>query len=126
MRTWEQMSEVERLQCTFSDLHKDVYGFRPRGLMSEEWNSEEWLQAQFQLLVKEAEIVFAEEKRREEEAIESFNRTVDAAVIGSVSRKQVIEQMIEAEGLDKNYGFDREHFCFNNGLPFNYLDETFK
>ena len=31
MRTWEELSEKEQLLTYISDVHKDAYGFRPRG-----------------------------------------------------------------------------------------------
>ena len=37
-------TQLEELQSTFSDFHKDYYGFRPRFATDEEWNSIEWLQ----------------------------------------------------------------------------------
>ena len=41
-----EYTKLEELQCTFSDFHKDYYGYRPRFATAEEWNSEEWLQSQ--------------------------------------------------------------------------------
>ena len=34
---------VEELQCYYSDFHKDLNGFRPRGASEEQWNSKEFL-----------------------------------------------------------------------------------
>ena len=31
MKTWEQLTEREQLLTYISDVHKDAYGFRPRG-----------------------------------------------------------------------------------------------
>lgn len=49
-RTWDELSEVEQLQCIYSDVHKDVYGFRPRHATTEQWNSVKWLQEQLDFL----------------------------------------------------------------------------
>ena len=49
-RTWDELSEVEQLQCVYSDVHKDVYGFRPRHASAEQWNSVKWLQEQLDFL----------------------------------------------------------------------------
>ena len=46
IRSWEQLSKLEQLQSTFSDIYKEVYGFRPRWMTTEQWNSEHWLQRQ--------------------------------------------------------------------------------
>ena len=32
------MTQYDFCDDTFSDLHKDVYGFRPRGIIMENWN----------------------------------------------------------------------------------------
>ena len=38
---------VDELQGYFSDFHKDYYGFRPRGIGTEEdWNNRAWLETQ--------------------------------------------------------------------------------
>ena len=45
-KSWEKMTEVERLQNTFSDYYKDTYGHRPRWMSDHEWNDEQWLKEQ--------------------------------------------------------------------------------
>lgn len=45
-KTWEELTLAEQLQCTWSDYHKDVHGFRPRFATEEQWNDAVWLQAQ--------------------------------------------------------------------------------
>ena len=35
MRTWEELTEREQLLTYISDVHKDAYGFRPRGSYSD-------------------------------------------------------------------------------------------
>ena len=37
---------VEMLQSEYSDLHKDMYGFRPRGGTDKQWGSLVWLRNQ--------------------------------------------------------------------------------
>jgi hypothetical protein len=36
-KLWDDLTPLEQAQSTYSDLHKDYYGFRPRGLPSEFW-----------------------------------------------------------------------------------------
>jgi hypothetical protein len=31
-KEWDELTPLEQAQSTYSDLHKDYYGFRPRGL----------------------------------------------------------------------------------------------
>jgi hypothetical protein len=41
---------VEELQGYYSDFHKDLNGFRPRGIAEEQWNSKQFLVIQINLL----------------------------------------------------------------------------
>lgn len=41
---------VEELQGYYSDFHKDLNGFRPRGATEEQWTSKQFLVAQINLL----------------------------------------------------------------------------
>ena len=41
-----EYTKLEDLQSHYSDFYKDVHGFRPRSSTDEQWNSEEWLQAE--------------------------------------------------------------------------------
>jgi hypothetical protein len=41
---------VEELQGYYSDFHKDLNGFRPRGASEEQWNSKQFLVTQINLL----------------------------------------------------------------------------
>lgn len=60
MTSWDDMTKVEQLQCTFSDLYKEVNGFRPRSASNEQWNSAEWLQEQIKSLCDEEESYYNE------------------------------------------------------------------
>lgn len=46
--SWDDFTVVEKLQCEFSDFHKDFYGFRPRWVSNEQWNDQEFLEGQIQ------------------------------------------------------------------------------
>jgi hypothetical protein len=41
---------VEELQGYYSDFHKDLNGFRPRGATEEQWSSKQYLVTQINLL----------------------------------------------------------------------------
>lgn len=60
MTSWDNMTEVEQLQCTFSDLYKEVNGFRPRFASDEQWNSAEWLREQIKNLCDEEDAYYNE------------------------------------------------------------------
>ena len=36
-KSWEDMSTLEQYACQFWDMHKDAYGFRPRGTDTSSW-----------------------------------------------------------------------------------------
>ena len=44
-RKWDELTEAEQLATIYSDLHKDYYGFRPRGLTYDQVQSVKWLSA---------------------------------------------------------------------------------
>jgi hypothetical protein len=47
--TWDELSELQQLQCIYSDDYKDEFGFRPRP--SELYfNDVEWLKSQIEWL----------------------------------------------------------------------------
>ena len=62
-RTWEELSEVERLQCLYSDRYKEVNGFRPRFMERGQWTSAEWLKAQLDALTTQQDRYIAELSR---------------------------------------------------------------
>lgn len=41
-----ELTNLESLQNIFSDIHKDVYGYRPRSCSEDQWSSEEWLESE--------------------------------------------------------------------------------
>jgi len=44
--SWDDYTEVEKLQCEFSDFHKSFYGYRPRYATPAQWRDANWLQEQ--------------------------------------------------------------------------------
>ena len=66
----------------FSDLHKDVYGFRPRGILMEEWHERTPRQKQelWNALCDELEENMKAEKAAEEVAVEEFEVRVQDVI----------------------------------------------
>ena len=82
----------------YSDLYKDVYGFRPRGC-ADAWNkmSDEEKQVEWDHLCKQLEYVMAEEKLREQEAIKSFEGRIVACIsVGAKDRKEAIGWIVDS------------------------------
>ena len=36
-KSWEEMTDLEQAQCTYWDMYKDAYGYRPRGVDTSTW-----------------------------------------------------------------------------------------
>jgi hypothetical protein len=48
---------VEELQGYYSDFHKDLTGFRPRGATEEQWSSKQFLVTQINLLHNQMDLL---------------------------------------------------------------------
>lgn len=110
---------LHSLQGTYSDMHKDVYGFRPHNLSGEHWNDVEWLQNAVDELEKELERVIAEEKELEAANIVRFEELVQNTMISrAVNRETVIRWL--CDGADTR---DVDLLCWHYGLPYGYFNE---
>lgn len=115
--SWEEMSDVEQLHSIWWDAHKDAYGFRPRGQDVGHWTADDFRN---ELKVLGEAIDRAEKARLEEEAraVEEFEQRVQQTIeTGAKDRETALRWIME--GSDCNG--DWEHFCYCNGLPFNYF-----
>lgn len=105
-RTWEQLTTLEQLASTYSDAHKDAFGFRPRG--GGVYNPQ--TEAEYEDAIgKCAEIIGEEERREDRNAAimlmqwESSLAAMQA--IGAADRQQAIRWHIASLGYEGN--FDR-------------------
>jgi hypothetical protein len=97
----------------FSDLFKDVNGFRPRGALIE-FESVEDYNRQMDRLVEDLEQNMADEARAEDQALRDFNAYIDGLVADfGVSRGTVVRWDMEAEGIDND---DFGYYLWNKGL----------
>jgi len=117
MQSWDQMSRRDQLAATHYDFYKDVHGVRPRW-MDYDSMTEQDLEAELDNLSKQAEVVFAEEAKREQEAIVAFEaRVADLLDTGAADRETAIRWIHEAEGSDG----DTDYLCFLVGVPYGYI-----
>lgn len=117
MTPWEQMSERDQLAATHYDFYKDVHGVRPRWMNYEEMSVEE-LKAELDSLSKQAEVVWAEEKRVQEESAFALEKRIDDLIAsGAKDRATAIRWIHEAEGSDG----DDEYLCFLVGVEYGYF-----
>ena len=116
-KTWEEMTVLEQYACQFWDMHKDAYGFRPRGIDTSSWTEADFEREFFQLSV-----TIAEEdrirKEAEEKAAHDFEmRILSLQMTGATDRDMALRWVHEAEGSDG----DDEYLCFLVGLPYGYF-----
>jgi len=118
VKAYEELTELEKLQNEYSDFYKDVHGFRPRGMSTEQWNSVEWFKAQMESLAIESERVANDEANREREAIGAFEVRVDAIIAAGAGDRAAALRWI----LDANEATDDPDFlCYKLGLPYGYF-----
>jgi hypothetical protein len=103
----------------FSDLHKDVYGFRPRGALMQEWEDRTPRQKQelWNALCDELEENNKAEKAAKEVAIEKFEaRIQDVIGLGAGDRKTALRWISSQETF--YHGQCVEHFVWEQGVLF--------
>ena len=84
----------------FSDLHKDVYGYRPRGAAMEEWNSRTPRQKNelYNALCDELEVVTQDEKRQADRNLFEFTGLImDMIELGAKDRETALRWMTQEE-----------------------------
>tara|TARA_E500000081_G_scaffold135890_1_gene149250 strand:+ start:204 stop:605 length:402 start_codon:yes stop_codon:yes gene_type:complete len=103
----------------FSDLYKDVYGFRPRGTICEDWDSMEPAQKQayWDELCAELEANTIFEKQQAENAVASFKaRVQDVIELGAGNRTNALLWMTGSEKFFHSQSV--EHFVWEQGILF--------
>lgn len=119
-RSWDQLSEVEQLQCIYSDAHKDAYGFRPRTMSEEQWNSVEWLRARIDECSAEITRSINEEKVRQAENIRSVEDQISMMIeTGAGDRETAIRWMADQyQATD-----DLDYLCYQLDIPYGYFSK---
>ena len=103
----------------FSDLHKDVYGFRPRGSLMQEWEDRTPRQKQelWNALCDELEENNKADRKAEVEAIERFEaRIQDVIGLGAGDRKTALRWISSQETFYHEQCV--EHFVWEQGVLF--------
>ena len=102
----------------FSDLHKDAYGFRPRGHeyyeAAPERKQEIWVR-----VCEDLEASQEEESRREQEAVAVFKAQITRVIeAGAGNRSTALRWMIQPAGETFRLEQDVEYWVFNQGILF--------
>lgn len=98
----------------WSDLHKDVYGFRPRGQNP----TAEELPAIFDALSRELEIVMAEEQRARLLKQKEIKAYVRECMSAGMTGEAAMQENFRMVGADRMYGW--EDYCYLMGIGLRY------
>ena len=111
----ERVATLEEMQGAYSDLYKDVHGFRPRGFHG--WDDYNALGAEIEWLYGQLEQVMEQEKQDQARAVERFEaRVADTIAMGAGTREVAIRWIAQAM-----VNPDPEFLCFDLGIPYGYL-----
>lgn len=114
-----QEERDDALDCYY-DYYKSVHGIKPRWLSFDDMTREE-IDAEFKALDAEAEIFAREEKLREQEAIERFEKHVTNTIcMGAGDRETALRWIMDASEAQGDW----EYFCYLNFLPYGYFKKV--
>ena len=110
----------------FSDLFKDVCGYRPRGTLAQ-FESIEAFDAEFKRLAKSLDAQIEEEAQAKELAKAKFELRLSEIMVAvsNVDRANAIRLLAQAEGYEEDldwYGYEKVEYEFN--LPYGYIKTT--
>lgn len=113
------LSERDELFGLYSDLHKDCYGFRPRGDFGG-WDAAKF-QTEIDRLVLVLQQVIADEAAAQQLAIEALDVRIAKLIgLGAKDRATAIRWIAEAEEVDG----DMEFLCHLLGVPYGHFNQT--
>jgi hypothetical protein len=116
-KTWEEMSELEQMACTYSDMYKDAYGVRPRGVDTSTWTAQDF-RAEFELLQSIIDENFRRMNRLETQAAHDVElRILKLQELGARDRAQAIRWLHDAYET----AGDEDYLCYRLGLPYGYF-----
>lgn len=102
----------------FSDLHKDAYGFRPRGhRFYDETTKDAERQQIWDYLVQVVEDNIAAEREHEARALRDFESQIENTIaLGAGDRATALRWMTQSEKFYNEQ--DVEHWVWNQGILF--------
>ena len=106
-------------ECGFSDLHKEVYGFRPRGMMMKNWQDMNAKQKEtlWNCLCEQLEDNMKHEKIAEEKAVAEFKERIEQAQVWGA--RDYFDALRWITGCETFYHIqDVEHFVWEQGILF--------
>lgn len=102
---------------SYSDFHKEAYGFRPRHSTSH-WTLE-MFKREFEELNRACEANEAAEKK----AISVIEAKITQLIeLGAKDRKTAIKWLADGEQLNPNDNYDMDYLCYQLGVPYGYFN----
>jgi len=108
---------------TFSDLHKDAYGFRPseRFYVWMDTATNDELQAEWDSLLIAVKRSIEEDNQRELLAISRFEQLVSETIErGAADRETALRWIMDASSCNGDW----ELLCYEHGLPYGYFKKA--
>ena len=116
-KSWEEMTTVEQYACQYWDMHKDAYGFRPRGIDTSAWTEADF-EAEFKVLGEAIDREETARKASEAEAVTKFEQHVTNTIcMGAGDRETALRWIMEASSANGDW----EYLCYDLGLPYHYF-----
>jgi hypothetical protein len=116
-KSWDEMSKLEQAQSTYWDMHKDAYGFRPRGIDTSTWTLEDF-NREFESMSKVIEADEVARKAAEANATVVFEQRIQSLIqTGAKDRATAMRWIHEAEGTQG----DDDYLAWNLGLSYQYF-----
>lgn len=120
MQSWDDVSKLEQAQCIYSDMYKDAYGIRPRGIDTSSWTLEHF-EHEFKHLEVAINREEADRKLNEAIAVKNFEQHVTNTIcMGARDRETALRWIMDGSEA----GGDWEYFCYLNGLPYQYFRQA--
>jgi hypothetical protein len=116
--SWEEMTELEQMQCQYWDMYKDAYGVRPRGIDTSSWTAYAF-QVEFEHLALTIQANEIQRQEAEATAVKNFEQhVINTMCMGARDRETALRWIMEASTANGDW----EYFCFLNGLPYRYFE----
>ncbi len=118
LTSWEEMTELEQMQCQYWDMYKDAYGVRPRGIDTSSWTAYAF-QVEFEHLALTIQANDIAREAAEATAVKNFEQhVINTICMGARDRETALRWIMEASTANGDW----EYFCFLNGLPYRYFE----
>jgi len=114
-------TDIDMARGMYSDIFKDVNGFRPRHCSDDLWNSLEALDAEIESLAGQLTVQMAEETKIQAVNCQDFERVVEDTIgRGAGDRKTAIRWLMDGMGVDGDIGY----FEYLLNVPYGYVEKS--